>query len=307
MSIAPVLGIDWGTTAVKTVAIVPSRQRIHLTGYAIVERGPTPSESVVSGSKALRQAIHKTSPSNQVQKAATVLADTDVLTEVFNLPAALDEQAIEARVALRINTALKKSADELCYDYRCEPSASEDETTITLVTARQETVDQRTQPINAAGLDCQLVDLESHAIARVIAQTTAPTHSDALGLVDLGSQLRLAVIHNQQPIFQHTVNKKLSADPEVLIEAITRALALYQGHEQAQPLAKIWLLGGHSNHALSERLSTQIGVPTQCLADVVTVEPGAEIDRSGWQAALPRLMTALGAALHLGDPDAHWH
>lgn len=305
--LSPVLGIDLGTTAVKTVAVVPGRQRIHLAGFAIIERKPEHGDDSTAVVKAVDRALNQTHADYHRQNAASVIPDDDALTDVFTIPTQLDEQAIAARVDLHINTALNKSTDELCYDYRCAPSTSSNEQAVLIVTAREETVDQRRRPIEEAGLTCALIDIESHAIARVIAHAAPSTSENPIAIVDLGSRLRLAVIHEHQPIFQHTVNQPLNPNADALIQAITRALALYQGCEQAQPLSKIWLVGGLSNNRLSHRLAEQTGIQTQCLAELITVESATEGDTTDWQSGLPRLITALGAALHLGDPNAHWH
>lgn len=305
--LTPVLGIDLGTTAVKAVAIIPARQRLHLAGYAIVERKTNAGDTNLQQSDALRKASQQIGLRGEIDQAATVIADTQVLTETFTVPAHLDHRAIEARIALRIETALNKTPAELCYDYRCETSVQDDERTILLVTARQEAIDACRQPLQDAGLRCRLIDLESHAIARLFGQTVSVGSTEAVAVVDLGSQLRLTVIHAHRVIFQHTVTQTLSDGLEPLVAATTRALALYQGYEEAQPLKAIWLIGGYSNNKLAARLSSQLGMEVRCLADVITVESAGEIDLTRWQAALPRLITALGAALHLGDPHAHWH
>ncbi len=304
---SPVLGIDLGATAVKTVAIIPGRQGIHLAGFAIVEHRAKDSEDSTATAEAIRRAIRKTNAHYHFQKAASVIPDGDALTDVFTIPAQLDDRAIEARVGLHINTALNKSADELCYDYRCAPLTTDNEQSVLIVTAREETVDQSRRPIEEAGLNCELIDIESHAIARVIAHAAPPATANPIGIVDMGSRLRLAVVHEHQPIFQHTVNQPPKADPDALIQATIQSLALYQGYEQAQPLSKIWLLGGLSDNTLSERLTDQTGVQAQCLADIISIESAAEINLTDWQSELRRLITALGAALHLGDPNAHWH
>ena len=294
--------MDIGSTAIKAIMLSPGRRTVHLKGFAIAEGADSPL-SPSATSKAIEEACCGQTPA----MAGTAVADAEILTDSFTLPAHLDDKAIAARVALHIETALKKSHDELCYDYRLESATEDNERVVTLVTARQETIAERQRALTETGLDCRLIDVESHAIARVMQQSGCLPAGESVGIIDLGERLRLAVICDQQCLFRHTVMQFAKGTPLAIAEAVDRVLALYQGHQQAQSLSSLWLLGGHSDRQLAELLSNRLQLPVRCLASALSVHAPESIDKNELQTALPRLITAIGVAMHLGDPNAHWH
>lgn len=305
---SPALGIDLGTTAVKAVATRPGHGKIKVLGFSITPLPECRGEN--STNQALINAITTAASeaATGCTEAAVAIRDDGILVHRFEIPAGLDDRAIAARAAHLIDTELQAPRESLRYDYRIMPAAEglQRNRVASLVTARREPIDQLIHPLRGAGLQSTLVDVESHAIARAVNRGLGAQPGHTAALVDIGTQLRILVLTGEEISFRHSAPHPLADDPQTILNAIEQALGLYQSHHELEGIDQVWLLGGRADGALAARLATTLALPVECLADTIAVDPVGTLDGGTLKKALPRLITALGLALHHGDPDAHW-
>ena len=98
------------------------------------------------------------------------------------------------------------SLDEVAIDFQIqgESDSSPELNDVLLVACRQDSVQSREDSVNGAGLDCEIVDVDTYAIERVF-PVLAETHDlldKTVGLVDIGaSSMTLYVIENNQVVY----------------------------------------------------------------------------------------------------------
>lgn len=307
----PLLGIDIATTAIKVVAMDFQAETPRLRGFAIEarpaekDRGPVASADITA---TIRKAARAAAP--QARVAATAMPAESVITRIIQLPAGLDDAALRARIRLDIEDSIKQPREEIAYDFRPIPGRpSDDEQSILLVATRRDGLQARRQQIEAGGLRCRLVDVDAHALTRTAladARLNPAADDGATALIDIGARLRLIVFNRRRILYQQDHAIDADATPDQRLRVIERAMAMHHGSPDARLPDAIALAGGGSDSPLASALSERLGLPACC----VDPRPGFAIDgtvsESGLTARLPRLLTAMGLALHAGDANAHW-
>ena len=300
----PAIGLDIGTAAVKAVAIDTRRQPPVLQGQAIVPLAETqtPPEAIRA---AVRRVARRPGP------IGTAIRANEAITRRVQVPQGLSDKALAAQVSMAAETELHQPWHALHHDFRViGPSqdatpASRRLLDVMLVAARRPVVEARLQALHAAGLQCALVDIEPHALARTLALAGAGQDlARAHAIIDAGAgALRLHVIAAGEPI--HGQDHPLATDTS-LDGLIERALAVYQGLPDARPLDHLWLTGGQWTPARAERLAQRLPGGASMLDPGSRLTAGTDAAAHTIASHLPRLATAIGLALHAGDADAHW-
>ncbi len=304
----PTLGIDIGTSAIKAVALHSDQSQVTIQGYGLATLPPASGTSGVEPAvlaAGIRQAAHRAAPS--CHSAAVAIGADAVLIREIPLPTGLSESATAARVALFIDEQMQQSPAELRYDWRyCPQSAhAPDQTLLQLTAARRETIEAACDHLKAANLDCPLVDVEPHAAARVT-RLAYPHASGITAIVDVGVRLHLSILDGQRIVYSRSERLAEGESHSDMADAITQAIAIYQEGQQADAPSVIELLGGRASTRLAEAVTLQAGVPTRCLATALPVDWVATPATEDIADCLPRLLIALGLAMHAGASDAHW-
>mgnify|MGYP002152258440 CR=1 FL=1 len=305
------LGIDLGRRAIKVVALEWRRGTARLCGFGIEAMPPAGANARTVGRArigALRRAVAAAAP--RARQAATGIPAEAIITRTMHLPAGLDEAALRARVQLDIEDSVKQPAGDIAYDFRpLDEAPRQDQQALLLVATRREEVAMRERWLASAGLRCRLVDTDAHALAR--AALADPRHrpaaaGPAVAVLDIGSRLRLTVLERQRILYHQDHAHDAQAGRAACLESLERALAMYHDSPRASPPAALGLAGGGSDAALAEALGERLSMPVACLdpRPALGIEPATGPD--GLAARLPCLLTAIGLALHAGDPHAHW-
>ena len=297
------LGIDIGHSAVKVVALDARRDPPCIAGYAIE---PRPSLERTASTKAIAQAV--SNASETIGDTAIALPSAATLNRLITLPAGLNDAAIAARMQLTVQQALRQPPNTLYCDFRALHNASANMTAYELTACRRTDLEDRVALLKAAHLDCQVVDTQAHALARSV-QLSGSGHSfkSVIGLIDIGqTTLTFSVLHQQRLIHSQDTTLPEPITTASLRTAVQRALALYQSNPEHPNIERLKVSGGGA-----VLLATTAG----CLIDELPLEPinplpvlgtHEAIDPAAIQTDLPRLLIALGLALHASDRHAHW-
>ena len=168
--------------------------------------------------KVLKQVYEdsKTSSSN----VAVAVSGASVISNVKDVPVALSEKQLEARVELEAETIIPFPLDQVNLDFAVvgQNPLSKDELRVQVVACQRDSVDRRLEVIIQAGLDPTVVDVESFAFARAYKQlidtaTTNPRQSDhmvkkgigsdtqeVVALIDIGASVFTFVVISQEMV-----------------------------------------------------------------------------------------------------------
>ena len=299
-----VLGVDIGATAIKVVAVDFRHSTPCLSGFGIETRPP----GTAASSEMIRRAIAASAVHGRI--AATAVPAEAVITRVIKVPRGLDETALRARVSLDIEESLRQPRDDVAHDFRtlCDGQAGENQTVLVVATRRDE-LQARRELLAASGLRCRLVDVDTHAMARAALADARLRPSDdtrPTALLDIGTRLRLTVFDRRRILYQQDHGIKADAGTDERLQVIERALAMHHGSEESRLPAALALAGGGTDRQLATALGERVDIPAYCVDPRPAIAVNERLGSDRFTARLPRLLTAIGLALHAGDPHAHW-
>ena len=218
-----ILGIDISSSAIKLIEVEPNQDGYRVLSYGVL---PLPPGAVVDReiidveetAKVLKQVYEdsKTSSSN----VAVAVSGASVISNVIDVPVALSEKQLEARVELEAETIIPFPLDQVNLDFAVvgQNPLSKDELRVQVVACQRDSVDRRLEVIIQAGLDPTVVDVESFAFARAYKQlidtaTTNPRQSDhmvkkgigsdtqeVVALIDIGASVFTFVVISQEMV-----------------------------------------------------------------------------------------------------------
>jgi type IV pilus assembly protein PilM len=218
-----ILGIDISSSAIKLIEVEPNQDDYRVLSYGVL---PLPPGAVVDReiidveetAKVLKQVYEdsKTSSSN----VAVAVSGASVISNVIDVPVALSEKQLEARVELEAETIIPFPLDQVNLDFAVvgQNPLSKDELRVQVVACQRDSVDRRLEVIIQAGLDPTVVDVESFAFARAYKQlidtaTTNPRQSDhmvkkgigsdtqeVVALIDIGASVFTFVVISQEMV-----------------------------------------------------------------------------------------------------------
>ncbi len=218
-----ILGIDISSSAIKLIEVEPNQDGYRVLSYGVL---PLPPGAVVDReiidveetAKVLKQVYEdsKTSSSN----VAVAVSGASVISNVIDVPVALSEKQLEARVELEAETIIPFPLDQVNLDFAVvgQNPLSKDELRVQVVACQRDSVDRRLEVIIQAGLHPTVVDVESFAFARAYKQligtaTTNPRQSDhmvkkgigsdtqeVVALIDIGASVFTFVVISQEMV-----------------------------------------------------------------------------------------------------------
>ncbi len=299
-----VLGVDIGATAIKVAAMDFRHGIPSLSGFAIETR-PAGAEA---SSVMIRRAVAASTARGRI--AATAVPAEAVITRVIKVPHGLDETALRARVSLDIEDSLRQPPDDVAHDFRMlrDGQAGESQTVLVVATRRDE-LQARRELLAASGLRCRLVDVDTHAMARAALVDTRLRPSDdtrPTALLDIGTRLRLTVFDRRRILYQQDHGMKADAGTDERLQVIERALAMHHGSQESRLPAVLALAGGGTDRQLAIALAERVDIPAYCVDPRPAITVDEPLGNDPFTARLPRLLTAIGLALHAGDAHAHW-
>jgi len=308
-----VIGIDSGTAAVKAVGLQVTAGRARISGFALVPRPDHVTDHASGDTDAdipdgLIRRLRQAAPS--AREAATALPDEDAITRVINVPAGLGEAALHTRIRLDIEASLKHPHGALAWDFRrFATTATADQQPVQVVAARPEAVARRTAPLTRAGLRCRLLDLDSHAMVRAALtdhRLPAGRPDAPAALLDLGTRLRLTVFYRERIHYRqdHTLDARAGHADRLRI--IEQALAMHHGSSDARTPGALALTGGGADERLAAAIERELMLPVHWINPLRGIDVADCVDTERLRMSAPRLVSAIGLALHAGDPHAHW-
>ncbi|QEQ98286.1 type IV pilus assembly protein PilM [Neptunomonas concharum] len=340
------VGVDIGSSSVKLVALSRHGSTIGLDAYATVSLPPT---AVVDGSvqevQPVAEAISRAAKICGLKQALAVAAvpSSAVIIKRMELSKAFTNIELEDQVKVEADQFIPYPLDEVALDFevigasRAHPDLNE----LLLVACRRDDVDQREDAINAAGLKCQIVDVDTYAMERVFPVLLTEQHSseEMIAIVDVGAAtLTLNVLRDQKIIYNreqsfggndlttsihHQFGMSVDEVEQALrlgeisqevqeamvqpfrftiAQQVSRALQFFYSSGVQHQLTRIYVCGGATAiDGLVDILTEELGVPVSLANPFAQMDIGSRVNRERLLKDTPSLVKACGLALRSFD------
>lgn len=204
------LGLDISSSAVKLLEISRSGSRYKVESYLVRPLPPnTVVEKNINDVEALADTIRKVVSQSRAKAkdAAVAVSGSSVITKVIEMPAELNDQALETQIALEADQYIPYPLDEVALDFEViGPSENNPEQVdILLAACRLENVNSRAEALEMAGLSPKVVDVEVFAVERsfeLLASQLEELGDQVIAIADVGAtMLTLSVLVNGKTVY----------------------------------------------------------------------------------------------------------
>lgn len=206
----PILGLDITSSSVKLLELSKSGGRYRVETYMVRPLPPnTVVEKNISDSETLADTIRKlvAQAKPKTRDVAVAVPGSSVITKMIEMPAELNDQALETQIALEADQYIPYPLDEVALDFEViGPSEINDsQVDVLLAACRRENVESRQEVLEAAGLNPKVVDVEVFAIERafrLIAQQLEEMGDQVVAVADIGAtMLTLSVLVDNKTVY----------------------------------------------------------------------------------------------------------
>lgn len=340
------LGVDIGSCTVKLVALSIAKRELTLDSYAIVV---LPVSSVIDGHVqdlgAVAEAIEKAVKicGTKLNSAITAVPSSAVIIKHLELSNAFSDAELEDQIKIEADQFIPYPLDEVAIDFEVQgPHPGNPELNdILLVACRNNDVVQREAAVNSANLKCEVVDVDTFAVERLLnyIEPEYANRDELIASVDIGAATMTlnvmhlgAIIYNREQSFgsneltnsihiqcgmsledveQSFRLNEISLEIEgMLIEPfrqtiaqhVSRALQFYYSSNVQNSLKKVYISGGCSSiTGLADVLEEEIGIPVLLIDPFVNMTVQAKINKLRLKQDGPILAKACGLALRFFD------
>lgn len=205
-----VLGIDISSTTVKLLELSRSGERYRVESYgvaslpvdAVIEKNVN---DIAGVAKAITQVVNQSK--TKVKFVSAAVAGSSVITKLVDMPEGLNDDALEAQLAVEADQYIPYPLEEVAIDFEVQgPSLdTENYDSVLIAACRRETIEARVEAIEEAGLEAKIVDVEAYAMERaftLIEHQLDLEPDNTVAVVDIGATMTtLSVLHQGQTIY----------------------------------------------------------------------------------------------------------
>ena len=205
-----IVGLDISSTSVKLLELSQHGRGYRVESYG-VQALPTGSvvEKNISDEGAVADAIRQVVSRSKckLKDAAVAVAGSAVITKLIEMPAGLDEDALESQITIEADQYIPFPLDEVSIDFEIQGEAKDnpDQMEVLLAACRRENVELRASVLEDAGLHPKVVDVEAYTIERVfplIAEQWEDQQEQVVAIVDIGATMTtLSVLADGNTIY----------------------------------------------------------------------------------------------------------
>ncbi len=205
-----VLGVDISSTTVKLLELSRSGERYRVESYgvaslpvdAVIEKNVN---DIAGVAKAIMQVVNQSK--TKVKFVSAAVAGSSVITKLVDMPEGLNDDALEAQLAVEADQYIPYPLEEVAIDFEVQgPSLdTENYDSVLIAACRRETIEARVEAIEEAGLEAKIVDVEAYAMERaftLIEHQLDLEPDNTVAVVDIGATMTtLSVLHQGQTIY----------------------------------------------------------------------------------------------------------
>ncbi len=334
------LGIDIGSSAIKLVELsrIPAGYRVEAQAIE-----PLPPRAVAAGeivtieevARTLQRALQRSG--SKARQAAVALPGAAVISKVLEVEAGLSEDELESLLHFEADQHIPYPLDEVALDFeRLGPAPrAPGRAEVLLAACRREQVERRQAVLELAGLQAQVVDVETHALERACGLLDTRGGSGLLAVFEVGAGgATLSVLQDGRSLYSReqafgartlgeALQQRLGVDAGeaerllrrgsldaalmaellepfagALIQQLARALQFFFAAGQHSAVGRILLAGGCAAlPGLAGRVGERFGIPCQPANPFAAMRLGSRVGAAALGATAPALMVACGLAL----------
>ena len=336
------LGIDISSSAVKLIELSRSKgDNYRVDSYAVTslaegvtsERDINQAEEV---GEAIKQVVKKSRTKSR--RCALGIPSSQAINKIITIPASIPASEMEAQVSLEAEQYIPYPMDEVNFDFEVlGPSATSSEMVDVLIAGtRTENVEVRLAAAEMAGLEVEVIDLESHAVELLFKTMIDDLDKhEVLATVDFGASMTgINVFENGKVVFSREQvfgGKQLTQEitqrygltyaeagfakktgnlpegyiPEVLdpfredmVRQVQRFLQFYYASTQKDKVDKVLLSGGCASlPGIDEQIQEVIGIPTALANPFANVVLHSKVNPARFTSDIPAMLVPAGLAL----------
>jgi type IV pilus assembly protein PilM len=204
------LGLDITSSAVKLLEISRNGNRYKVESYMVRPLPPnTVVEKNINDVEALAEIIRKvvSQAKAKARDTAVAVSGSSVITKVIEMPADLNDQAMETQIALEADQYIPYPLDEVALDFEVIGLSDNnpEQVDVLLAACRRENVDSRADALEQAGLNPKVVDVEVFAVERafeLLSTQLEELGDQVVAIADIGAtMLTLSVLVNGKTVY----------------------------------------------------------------------------------------------------------
>lgn len=206
----PVVGLDISSTSVKLLELSRQGDRYRVESYAVKALPPNAvvekniNEVEIVG-ETVQSVVHLAKCKSK--NAAVAVAGSAVITKMIEMPAGLDDDAMETQITLEADQYIPYPLEEVAIDFEVQgvSERNPDQVDVLLAACRRENVDLRVEVLELAGLNAKIVDVEAYAMERafsLLAEQLEDQEDQVVAIVDIGATMTtLSVLVDGKTIY----------------------------------------------------------------------------------------------------------
>ncbi|OMH28054.1 type IV pilus assembly protein PilM [Motiliproteus sp. MSK22-1] len=338
----PLLGVDIGSSFVKVLGLSQLSKGYKIDSYAVVH---LPEGAVIDNNvqevpivaEALKKGVRISGSRNKM--AITSVPASVVIVKDLEFSRSFTEDELEEQIKVEADQFIPYPLDEVAIDFQIRGQSATDPeiNDVLLVACRQDSVQSREDSVNGAGLQCDVIDIDTYALERTfpLLSESHDLEGKTVGLIDIGaSSMSLyvleegKVVYSREQVFggndlTHNLSQvaDMSADeverakkegslPEDLVrgyvepfkqtaaQQISRSLQFFYSSGTHAELDILLLSGGVSALSdLDKTVEQELGINTQVANPFSGMKLGSKVNRTKFEADSSSLLLACGLAL----------
>src|SRR5215475_13718412 len=209
----PLVGLDIGSSSIKAVELVKSKQGYQLTGFAYESLGP---DAVVDGAimdgRGVAESIKRTFMLGRFKPktVATGVSGHSVIVKRVVVPATTPSE-VETSIQLDAEQYIPFDITEVNLDYQVVgpgvTPAEEAGMEVVLVAAKKDKIQNHTNVITLAGKDPEIVDIDAFALQNVFEANYSVSPNTTVALLNIGASLmNINITKGGMPLFIRDVS-----------------------------------------------------------------------------------------------------
>ncbi len=205
-----VIGLDIGVSSIKLVEVEHTKKSATLTAFGYI---PTPANSIVNGEIANPEAVAHAIQSlvrqskTKRKKACTAIWGTAVITKKISIPR-IEESLLAEQLRWEAEQYIPFDIKEINLNYQVlrNNNPNPEQMTVLLVAAKRDFVLQYAEVVEAAGLECSVIDVAGFALANCLELNFPQSKGQSSVMLNIGAgTTNFVVIENGEATFSRDI------------------------------------------------------------------------------------------------------
>jgi len=193
----PVIGLDISSTSVKLLELSRSGDRYRVESYTVKALPPNAVvEKNIADPVAVAEVVRSMvkQSKTKLKHAAVAVAGSAVITKMIDMPADLNDDAMEGQIAAEADQYIPFPLEEVALDFEVQGISprNPDQVEVLLAACRRENVEVRQQVLADSDLIAEKVDIEAYCMERafeLIAEQLEDQEGQVVAIIDIGATM----------------------------------------------------------------------------------------------------------------------